>query len=112
MRMGKWSNQRVYEPMDQPLCALPFTFHLPSLLLHIIVICSICFLKSAWSQPNTLPIIEIQYRRDGEILNSGSLHADLERKTRVQVGNPVSPLSGSQDHSGDLHDGNLCSGLK
>ena len=91
MRMGKWSNQRAYKPTDQPLCAPPFTFHLSPLLLHIILICSILFLKSAWSQPNTLPVIEIQYRLDGVILNSGSMYADLQRKTRVQVGNPVSP---------------------
>ena len=91
MRLGKWSNQQAYQPTDQSLCTSPFIFHLPSLFLHIILICSVLFLKTAWSQPNTLPVIEIQYRLDDVVLNSGSVYADLQRKTRVQVGNPVSP---------------------
>ena len=90
MRMGKWSNQRAYKPTDTPFYALLLVFRLPALLFHAILTCSILFLKPAWSQPNALPVIEIQYRLDGEILNSGSLHTDLQRKTRVQVGNPAS----------------------
>ncbi len=67
-------------------------FYLSALLLHIILICSVFFLKSAWSQPDTLPILEIQYRLNGEILDSDSLPEGLQRKTRrVKIGNPVSP---------------------
>ena len=70
--------------------------HLSSLSVHAILIFSIIFIKSAWSQPETTLITEIQYRLNGKILDSDSLPADLERKIRVQVGNPVSPYQVSK----------------
>ncbi len=89
--MGKRTNQRVHKPTNQVLCISSFMSHHSPLLLHAILIFSIIFLKSAWSQPETIPITKIQYRLNGQILDSDSLLADLQRKTRIQVGNPVSP---------------------
>ena len=60
------------------------------LLLYVIFIFSVILLKSAWSDADTYPIVEIQYRLDGETLDSGSLLANVQRKTRVQIGNIAS----------------------
>ena len=89
--MGKRTNQRIHKPTNHPLCIPTFVSYLVPLLLHVILIFSAIFLNSAWSQSEAPPVIEIQYRLDGEILNSGSLYADVKRKTRVQIGSIVSP---------------------
>ena len=91
MRLGKWSNRRVYKPTAQPRCISFFMFYLFPLSLYVILSCSAIFLNSAWSQ-SAPPVIEIHYKLDGQILNSGPLYAEVKRKTRrVQIGNPVSP---------------------
>ena len=90
IRMGKWTNQRIHKPTNQRLCIPSFMSYLSSVLVHVILTFSAIFLNSAWSQSESPPVIEIYYRLDGEILNSGSLYADVKRKTRVQIGNPVS----------------------
>ena len=89
-RMGIRLNQQICQSTTQLPCLSPFMSYLAPLSLYIILIFSILCLKSAWSQPDPLPILEIQYRLNGEILDSDS-SADLQRKTRVRVGNPVSP---------------------
>ena len=91
IRMGKWTNQRIHKPTNQRLCIPSFMSYLSSVLLHVILTFSAIFLNSAWSQSESLPVIEILYRLDSEILNSGSLYADVRRKTRVQIGSIVSP---------------------
>ena len=63
----------------------------PPLSLYVIFIFSVILLKSAWSDADTHPIVEIQYRLDGETLNSGSRLVDVQRKTRIQIGNIASP---------------------
>ena len=45
----------------------------------------------AWSQSDGPPVVEIHYRLDGKPLNSGSLYAEVKRKTRVPIGSIVSP---------------------
>lgn len=90
MCMERWSNQRVYKPANRPLCISVCVSYLFPLSLHVTIVFLAIFPDSAWSQSESPPVIEIHYRRDGEILNSGSLYTDLRRKTRVQVGNPVS----------------------
>ena len=55
------------------------------------LIFSAIFLNSAWSRSESPPVIQIQYRLDGAILNSGSLYADVTRKTRIQIENTASP---------------------
>ena len=77
------SNQQICKPMTQ-------SRRLSPLLLHVMLVFSILFLKLAWSQSETTPIVEIQYRLDGQTLDSGSLLTDLQHKTRGQIGNPVS----------------------
>ena len=89
--MGKWTNQQNHKPTNQPLCIPSSMSYLSSVLLHVILILSAIFLNSAWSQSESPPVIEVLYRLDGEILNSGSLYADVQRKTRVQIGSIVSP---------------------
>ena len=91
MRTSIRTNQRIHKPKNQPLHIPSFMSYLSSVLLHVILILSAIFLNSAWSQSESPPVIEVLYRLDGEILNSGSLHGDVQRKTRVQIGNPVSP---------------------
>ena len=68
-----------------------FISHRPPLSLYVICIFSVILLKSAWSEADTYPIVEIHYRLDGKTLDSGSLLAEMRRKTRVQIGNIASP---------------------
>ena len=88
--MGKRANQRMCTSSNQLLYISSFRYSLFPLTLHVILIFSIVLLQSAWSQPENIPVTEIQYRLDGEILDSDSLPAGLERKTQVQAGDPVS----------------------
>ena len=89
--MGTWRNQRIHKPTNQLLGNPFFISYLFSLSLHVIFFFSAIFLNSAWSQSESPPVIEIDYRLDGEPLNSGSLYADVKRKTRVQIGSITSP---------------------
>ncbi len=91
IRMGKWTDQQIHKPMNQFLCIPSFMSHLSSVSLHVTLILSAIFLNSAWSQSQNPPVIEILYKLDGEILNSGSQFAEAQRKTRVQIGSIVSP---------------------
>ena len=89
--MDKRTNQRIHKQTNQP-CRVPaFRFYLFRLSLHVILIFSAVFLNSAWSQSDSHPVIEIWYRLDGEILDSGSQYEEVKRKTRVQIGSIVSP---------------------
>ncbi len=63
--------------------ALRFTFHL--LLINLMIA-----LKSVWGQPEDAAIVEIHYSLNGEIINASPLLTDLQRKTTIQAGNPVS----------------------
>ncbi len=69
----------------------PFISQRPPLSLYVIWIFSVILLKSAWTDADTYPIVEIHYRLDGKTLDSGSLLAEMRRKTRVQIGNIASP---------------------
>ena len=89
--MGTWRNQPIHKPMNQLLGNPFFMFYLFPLSLHVILFFSAVFLSSAWSQSEGPPVIEIDYRLDGEPLNSGSLYADVKRKTRIQIGSIASP---------------------
>ena len=89
--MDKRTNQRIHKQTNQP-CRVPvFRSYLFRLSLHVILIFSAVFLNSAWSQSDSHPVIEIWYRLDGEILDSGSQYEEVKRKTRVQIGSIVSP---------------------
>ncbi len=57
----------------------------------LLVILSVLLVKFAWSEYSTSAIVEIQYRLDDEILDSGARLADLKRKTRIQIGSTASP---------------------
>ena len=91
MRMAKRRNLRLPKTTFH-LSSNPFfmPYFLP-FSLHVLLAFSVIFLNSAWSRSENLPVVEIQYRLDGAILNSGSLYADVTRKTRVQIGNTASP---------------------
>ena len=67
-----------------------FPVRLYALLISFSLILSF---QPAWSQTENTPIVEIEYRFNGKILDSKSLRVNLDRRTRpwVQVGNPVSP---------------------
>ena len=91
MRTSIRTNQRIHKPKNQPLHIPSFMSYLVPLSLHVLLILSAIFLDSAWSRTENPPVIEIQYRLDGEILNSGSLYADVKRKTRVPIGSVASP---------------------
>ena len=61
--------------------------------LPILLIFLILSFHSGWSQAETIPIIEIEYRLNGEVLEpESSLRANLDRRTGrwIQVGNAVS----------------------
>ena len=88
--MCKRKNQRMHKPTKQHLCIPSFISHLFPLSLHVMLIFSAIFLNLAWSQSESLPVIEIHYTLDGEPLNSGSMYVDVKRKTRVQIGSSVS----------------------
>ena len=89
--MDQRTNQRIHKQTNQP-CRVPaFRSYLFRLSLHVILIFSVVFLNSAWSQSNSRPVIEIWYRLNGEILDSGSQYEEVKRKTRVQIGSMVSP---------------------
>ena len=90
IRMRKRADQRTDKPANQLLCIPSAMSHLFPVLLHLILIFSAIFLNLAWSQSESPPVIEIHYRLDGEPLNSGSLYAEVKRKTRVQIGSTVS----------------------
>lgn len=89
--MDKRTNQRIHNPTNQPRRVPCFMSYLFSLSLHVIFMFSAVFLNSAWSQSDSHPVIEIRYRLDGEILDSGSRYEEVKRKTRVQTGSIVSP---------------------
>ena len=89
--MGKWTNQRIHKPTNQFLCIPAFMSYLFPLLLHVMLIIAAICPNSAWSQSESPPVIEIYYRLDGEILDSGSLYAEVKRKTRIHIGDPASP---------------------
>ncbi len=89
--MGTWRNQRIHQPTNQLLGNPFFMSYLFPLSLHVILFFPAIFLNLAWSQSESPSVIEIDYRLDGEPLNSGSLYADVKRKTRVQVGSIASP---------------------
>ena len=91
IRMGKWANQRIHKPKSQLLHIPSFMSYLVPLSLYVILIFSAIFIDSAWSQTESSPVIEIEYRLDGDILNSGSLYAEVKRKTRVPIGSVASP---------------------
>ncbi len=89
IRMGKWANLQIHKTTQLPFNP-SFISYLFPLSLYVILICSAIFLNLAWSQSESPPVIEIHYRLDGEPLNSGSMYAEVKRKTRVQIGSSVS----------------------
>ena len=91
IQMGKRVNQRIHKPTNQRLSVLSFIFPPLPVSLYVILIFSVVCLNSTWSQSESSPVIEIHYRLDGEILNSGSLYAQVKRNTRVQIGSIISP---------------------
>ena len=89
--MDKQTDQRIHKPPNQLLSNPSFMSCLFPVLFHVMLIFSAISLNSAWSRSESPPVVEIQYRLDGAILNSGSLYVDVTRKTRVQIGNTASP---------------------
>ena len=89
--MEKQINRQNRARTNQRLIIPSFISDLVPLSLFVITIFSTIFLNSAWSQSESPPVIDIYYRLDGKILNSGSLYEDVKRKTRVRVGSIVSP---------------------
>lgn len=89
--MDKRTDQRIHKPPNQLPSNPSFMSCLFPVLFHVMLIFSAISLNSAWSRSESPPVVEIQYRLDGAILNSGSLYADVTRKTRVQIGNTASP---------------------
>ena len=87
--MGIKLNHRGCKLISTSFCPLLSVSYLSLLCFHILLISSI-FFQSAWSQIETIPIVEIQYRLNGEILDSESQIENLRRRTRVQVGHPIS----------------------
>ena len=89
--MCKRTSHRFHKPTNQRHCILSIIPHFFPLWFHVILFLPVVFLNSAWSQSESVPVTEIYYRLDGEILNSGSVYAAVTRKTRVQIGNTASP---------------------
>ena len=89
--MDKRTDPRIHKPPNQLPSNPSFISCLFPILFHVMLIFSTIFLNSAWSRSESPPVIQIQYRLDGAILNSGSLYADVTRKTRIQIGNTASP---------------------
>ena len=89
--MDKRTDPRIHKPPNQLPSNPSFISCLFPILFHVMLIFSAIFLNSAWSRSESPPVIQIQYRLDGAILNSGSLYADVTRKTRIQIGNTASP---------------------
>ncbi len=89
--MGKRRNLKIHKTTNQSPFNPFFMSCLVPLSLYVILTFSAIFLHSAWSRSENLPVVEIQYRLDGAILNSGSLYGDVTRKTRVQIGDTASP---------------------
>ena len=89
--MDTRTDQRIHKPPNQLPSNPSFMSCLFPVAFHVMLIFSAVALNSAWSRSGSLPVVEIQYRLDGAILNSGSLYADVTRKTRVQIGNTASP---------------------
>ena len=83
-------NQRIHKPPMQ--CSYnpsAMSYPLPVSLLVMLIFSTVC-LNLAWSQSENPIVIDIHYRLDGEPLNSGSMYANVKRKTRVQIGSSVS----------------------
>ena len=89
--MDKRTDSRIHKPPNQFPSNPSFMSCLFPVMLRVVLIFSAIFLSSTWSRSESPPVVEIQYRLDGAILNSGSLYADVTRKTRVQIGNTASP---------------------
>ncbi len=90
IRMGKWANLQIHKTTQLPFNP-SFMSYLFPLLLPVMLISSAVSLNLAWSQSESPPVIEIHYRLDGEPLSSGSMYAEVKRKTRVQIGSIASP---------------------
>ena len=89
--MGKRTNKRIHQPTNQRVHVRSLTSRLLPLVLHVTLIFSPMLLNLAWSQSDGPPVVEIHYTLDGQPLNSGSLYAEVKRKTRVPIGSIVSP---------------------
>lgn len=81
---------RSCRPTALSLCPLFFVSYFSSLWLQVSIIFLILFCQSVRGQTETTPIVEVQYRLNGKILDSQSLRVNLDRRLRVQVGYPVS----------------------
>lgn len=88
--MSKKANRRIQKLTNQLLCIPTAISSLSSLLLPVLLICSILFIRTASGQSETQPIIQIQYRLDGALVTPEALPVDLRRKTQLRVGSPVS----------------------
>lgn len=88
--MGIKLDHRSYKLIAPSFCPLLCVSYLSYLCFHILLISSILFLQSAWSQTETIPVVEIQYRLNGKILDSKSQIENLRRRMWVQVGRPIS----------------------
>lgn len=88
--MSRKANQRIHKLRDQLLCIPTVISSLSSLLVLVLLVHSILFIRTASGKSETQPIIQIQYRLDGEVLTSEALSVDLRRKTQLRVGSLVS----------------------
>lgn len=88
--MSRKANQRIHKLRDQLLCIPTVISSLSSLLFLVVLVHSILFIRTASGKSENQPIIQIQYRLDGEVLTSEALAVDLHRKTRLRVGGLVS----------------------
>ncbi len=88
--MSKKADRRIHKLTNQLLCIPTVISSLSSLLLLALLAFSILFIRTASGQSETQPIIQIQYRLDGEIVTPDALPVDLHRKTQLRIGGPVS----------------------
>ena len=75
------------ESTNAPFHVSRFTFHIPRLLMLILLM---IVPKFVWGQPQDITVVQIQYRLDSEIVEASPLLADLQRRTKVESGDVFS----------------------
>ncbi|MCZ6678433.1 MAG: BamA/TamA family outer membrane protein, partial [Candidatus Poribacteria bacterium] len=87
--MGQLTPQCINEWMNRRYAIHTMHYVLrPALSLTLIAL--MIAVQSVWGQSEETTILEIQYSLDGEIADASPLLEDLQRKTTVQLGEPIS----------------------
>ncbi len=87
-RMRQRPNQRNHKSSSQLVCLSDNISPSSFLLITLLFAASLIIVRSALSESETKPIVQIQYKLDGDIA-SDALRVDLQRKTEVRVGESV-----------------------